>query len=101
MLLAVLFWPGQPEPAYQGKTLTEWLTVYQQHADGNHEQQQAIVAVRHIGTNALPVLTTLLNHESSQWREKVPRLLPKLFYSPNGYPLRRLLRDSREARAHQ
>jgi hypothetical protein len=56
-----------PEPQYQGKKLTEWareidqmdflrLPAYRQHPKQNAE---AIAAIQHIGTNALPVALEL------------------------------------------
>ena len=55
-VVAVAFWPGEKEPEYQGKKLSEWLAT-----QGNDDQGQAkteaaegLVAIRNIGTNAVP-----------------------------------------------
>src|SRR5438067_887588 len=45
------------EPRYRGKSLTKWLQLYQKADKGTSEERQAGMAVRTIGTNALPYLT--------------------------------------------
>lgn len=72
-----LFSPRQPEPQYQGKTLTAWaleidrndflrVPAFQQNRERN---QQAIAAIRQIGTNALP-LTLKLCRAKDSWLKK-------------------------------
>ncbi len=63
-LLAVTFWPGEKEPEYQGKKLSEWVEL----ASNTQEEQKAQSAVRQIGTNALPWLLKWTKHEP--WHEK-------------------------------
>src|SRR6516164_5041263 len=71
-LFVVSAWGQESEPAYDGKTLTEWLTLYTSFLDSSarlegqpeietaeHRQHaaehaRAKEAVRQIGTNALP-----------------------------------------------
>ena len=48
VIVAILVWPGEREPEYQGKTLSEWLRY------PNSDLQET--AVRAIGTHALPWL---------------------------------------------
>jgi hypothetical protein len=80
--VAALVWPGEKEPVYKGKTLSEWLTVYASGVDEGNTQrtQEASDAVHHIGTNALPWLL--------KWsRQKSPpglraRLMRSLFKMP-------------------
>ena len=81
VLLGVVFYLRQPhdsEPEYQGKKLTDWakeidlvdffrLPAYQQHRQQN---EQATVAIRHIGTNALPVVLELCRAKDSWLRVK-------------------------------
>ncbi|HWV98533.1 MAG TPA: HEAT repeat domain-containing protein [Candidatus Acidoferrum sp.] len=45
------------EPRHQGKTLSDWLTVYQSAQEGSSKELGAGAAVRAIGTNALSYLT--------------------------------------------
>lgn len=61
-----LFWftyTRHREPHYEGKSLSEWLSLYWRHPAGAVAiapvvSQEAAAAVRHIGTNALPFLLT-------------------------------------------
>jgi HEAT repeat protein len=70
-----------PEPQYQGKKLTEWareidqsdffrLPAYQQHPKQNAE---AIAAIQHIGTNALPAALELCRAQDPWLRTAVLR----------------------------
>jgi hypothetical protein len=55
-IVAVLIWPGEKEPVYQGKKLSEWIdgvTKFSVDVPDIHEREGA---VREIGTNALPFL---------------------------------------------
>jgi hypothetical protein len=79
VVIAVLVWPGEREPEYQGKKLSEWV---RQLDDGepwagfiSHswrsnlsvEQIRAAEAIRHIGTNALPFLLPAATRKESQF----------------------------------
>lgn len=77
-LLCIIFHPfEQPEPRYQGKNLTDWAEEIDQGAffarttDPSHQEQSelAISAIRHIGTNALPVVLKLCRAKDS-WFKK-------------------------------
>ena len=52
-----VFPASSAEPKHGGKSLTEWLQLYQKADEGTSEERQAGMAVRTIGTNALPYLT--------------------------------------------
>ena len=54
------------EPGYKGKTLSQWLAVYGKAHGGSPEEQQAVTAVRSMGTNAIPYLTRCI--EDDDWR---------------------------------
>jgi hypothetical protein len=72
-LLAAVFWPGEKEPAYQGKKLGEWIFLYMSHNDPE-EMQMATNAVRQIGTNGLPWLIKSATFQPSKFREFVGSL---------------------------
>jgi len=83
MLIAaavVALWPREKEPQYQGKTLSQWLNMYEARgfARGGtpREKDQAADAIRHIGTNALPLLVTWLSTETPPWRHKALSYIP-------------------------
>jgi hypothetical protein len=81
------------EPVYQGKSLTAWLEqdvvnyliAYQQPLPGseaeaakrNRAREEAEVAIRHIGTNALPYLLKMVAVKDSALKEKLITLLSK------------------------
>jgi hypothetical protein len=56
-LLWILLSLGEREPVYQGKTLTYWLSDFWPGRNPTPEKrEQNILAVRQIGTNAIPIL---------------------------------------------
>lgn len=73
MLLVLPLWTSLPrpvpEPVYDGKPLGEWL-VQLKDADKQIERDQAALAVRHIGTNAIPTLLLMLRSEESSFKSK-------------------------------
>lgn len=58
----VAFWPGEREPEYNGKKLSEWLALQR------YRPEQASDAIRAIGTNALPVLVSWTELQVPAWR---------------------------------
>lgn len=78
----VAFWPGEREPEYNGKKLSEWLEVCRQYPMPGPERVPAEEAVRNIGTNALPWLIRWMNYDMPGWKQtffqsKYSRLVPK------------------------
>jgi len=82
-LAGVIGWQGLRlrEPVYQGRRLGDWLAAYKM--DGlagveswqvRVEQQKADEAVRHAGTNALPVLLRMLRAKDSALKVKCVEL---------------------------
>ncbi len=74
-ILVLLLWPGEPEPRYQGRTLSEWLGRYRQ---GGNQRPEAFEALRNMGTNALPTLLRWISYDPAQFRETVVTLARKL-----------------------
>jgi hypothetical protein len=68
-VITILLWPGEREPEYQGKKLSEWLLGYRS-ARAQSEQAEAANAVRQIGTNAIPWLVEWIScdDELPAWR---------------------------------
>jgi HEAT repeat protein len=67
----VAFWPGEREPEYNGKKLSEWLALQ------NDRPEDVEVAVRVIGTNALPVLVKCAEYQLPHWRLRLLKLYEK------------------------
>jgi len=61
----VAFWPA--EPRYDGKTLSEWLVVYEYGRLGtstfSEAQKRAEIAISHMGVSALPCLVKWIQYE--------------------------------------
>ena len=81
----VAIWPGEREPEYNGKKLSEWLRAYslgysnyEEKKIYEREQLAAADAIQHIGTNALPCLVRWIAHEPPAWKEKIGRLVAKI-----------------------
>jgi len=76
VVLVAVLWPGQKEPEYQGKKLSEWLLTYVNPvALDPVRQDQALNAVRHIGTNGLPFLVKWISYREPNWRDKLANAL--------------------------
>src|SRR5947209_15928662 len=75
--LAVLVWPRENEPAYQGRSLSDWLAVYEKakasdaSASDIQEGEKATNAVRAMGTNAVPILLQWMDHQLPSWRKRL------------------------------
>jgi hypothetical protein len=67
----VAFWPGEREPEYNGKKLSEWLALQNDHP------AEVTEAVRAIGTNGLPVLIRWAEYQVPGWRNRLHRLYAK------------------------
>ena len=78
--LAVVFWPREREPEYQGKKLSYWAEVHHQflhgpvhgylqglqaRGDGDNKAREAI---RQIGTNGLPYFVRCISYEPPRWK---------------------------------
>lgn len=78
------YWSG--EPRYDGKTLSEWLVVYEFGRSGSstfsEAQQRAEVAISHMGTNALPWLVNWIQYEEQRqlpwWKSQALTIACKL-----------------------
>ncbi len=73
IVAGVWFLRPEPEPVYQGKRLSQWLTDIT--ADGDHfslvDREPAEDAVRHMGTNAIPTALRLLRVKDSALKLKL------------------------------
>lgn len=62
-----------PEPAYQGRSLSEWLKL----GTNGYLDPAAKSAIRHIGTNATPILLQMLRAHDSRLKLQLVGLLEK------------------------
>src|SRR5256885_14250178 len=72
----VAFWPGEREPEYKGKKLSEWLRLAGD--EKTRPQVEAANAIEHIGTNALPWLVQWVGYEPPLWHQQVAPLIDKI-----------------------
>jgi hypothetical protein len=72
-ILIAEMWPGEREPEYGGKKLSEWLFQYQAYhrSPDSIERREASDAVHHIGTNAIPSLLKWIAYEQPRWKENL------------------------------
>jgi hypothetical protein len=69
LLCAFGWWLTRPsEPSYKGKSLSAWLEDYGPPHPDAHEADEA---VRHIGTNAIPILLRMLRANDSPLKTKL------------------------------
>jgi hypothetical protein len=78
VLGAILLWPGEREPEYQRKKLSEWIRGGFSIKEGFPEGRRRIEALHAIGTNALPFLTEWMNYNTPPTYTKVDRTIEKL-----------------------
>jgi hypothetical protein len=86
----VAFWPGEREPEYNGKKLSEWVQPYSWRYDDdektNHliskKRQAADDAMQQMGTNALHWLVRWIAYEPPAWQTGVQRLVWKIPAEP-------------------
>jgi hypothetical protein len=57
----------EPQPSFQGRTLSAWLIAYQ----NDRSRSDALTAVHNIGTNALPVLVKWATYQWPMWRVRL------------------------------
>jgi hypothetical protein len=78
-LCVVAFWPGEREPEYNGKKLSEWCWLYWPWvSEGPAGQERARVAINHIGTNALPFLVQWLRYDHPSPKETMADIMGQL-----------------------
>jgi hypothetical protein len=63
LIAALLLWPREREPEYNGVRLSTWLE-----RAGNGHSEGFGEAIKHVGTNALPVLVRAVAYEPPRWR---------------------------------
>jgi hypothetical protein len=68
-LLWIRFSRGEREPVYQGKTLHYWLSAYW--PGGADPTEQNRIAVRQIGTNAIPILLQWLSTKDGPVKKRM------------------------------
>jgi len=101
-ILMVALWPGEREPEYKGKTLSQLVTMGWKNGrwvGTKQEGREVIEGTAHVGTNALPWLVKWIGEEEVPWQmmvwgniTKLPAMLRVPVYKRFGDPL---LRDAR------
>ena len=79
-VFAVVLWPGEREPEYQGKKLSQWisyvpptnmLAAWIRVVGRPGTPAEEMDAVRHMGTNAVRCLVRWVAYEPAKWRLKL------------------------------
>jgi hypothetical protein len=85
----------EPEPRYNGRSLSSWLKAYAAIYETTGTTQtipdvgEAVHAIQAIGTNALPLLLKWIQQEPPSWQQAAHRKLPKRLW--NTAPARLLI----------
>ena len=83
-VVVAVVWPREREPEYKGKRLSEWLTLWEPNyvpgggLGDKNRRVEAQMAVRHIGTNALPWLLRWVRYEQPAWKGKAYSFMEKM-----------------------
>lgn len=64
IMLAVLIWPREREPEYNGLTVSNWVA----HAATSQHNRDFLAAIKNMGTNAIPPLMRKIRYEKPRWR---------------------------------
>ena len=102
-IVVVAFWPGEREPEYKGKKLSEWLAAAKDSDYDSLEGRQAAAAIREIETNALPLLIKWIHYDPPAWKTElavrvtkypgnlgwwlIGRKLQRFTYAMNGFSI--------------
>ena len=90
-VIVVAAWPGEKEPEYQGKKLSEWAEPYASLAEEISQERQDLLknedadAIRHMGTNALPFLLKWTREKPPHWRKQMAAIGRKMPYVISRY----------------
>jgi hypothetical protein len=68
VLLAVAFWPQPKEPEYQGKKLSEWLSLQLE------QPRESAEAVSAIGAGAIPFLVRWVDYRIPTWKRRAAEI---------------------------
>src|SRR5689334_16661721 len=77
-VLAVVVWPGEKEPVYEGRKLSAWVLQLNNPLGEwgtAKEMSEASNAIRSLGTNAVPWLLKWVAQEPSAFKRHVYRFL--------------------------
>lgn len=98
LIAALLLWPHEREPEYNGATLSTWLLRCAL-SSNQTESAPAVDAIRHIGTNALPFLVRWIQYEPG-WRDSVGRTILKWPVIRSRHDVARLIWNMTQLRAN-
>ena len=70
-------WPGDREPEYNGKTLSQWLVYRPPAYAASNALELQIEAIREIGEPAVPWLLKWARYQTPAWRWKLERFFGK------------------------
>jgi HEAT repeat protein len=76
-ILGICLWSALPprEPSYKGKPLSVWLQEYSMEHTGPPLDDERDGAIRHIGTNAIPILLQMLRASDSPLKTRCIELI--------------------------
>jgi hypothetical protein len=91
VIALVTVWFGflrpRDEPKYQGRYLSEWAAIRGPAPYGSPVRAEAELAIRNIGTNALPLLLEWMHYQTPEWKLTLHRNLPRWIQRNGTYGL--------------
>jgi len=70
------------EPKYEGKTIREWIYALDPHVDARAQHDRASEVLKQIGTNGVPVITSILSEPKRGIAEPIRNLSQKFGLVP-------------------
>jgi HEAT repeat protein len=66
------------EPSYDGRSLSQWLSGFDDWSPSSPSHAEAADAIRHMGTNSIPCLLARIRYQEPTWRRKFREALRSL-----------------------
>jgi hypothetical protein len=80
-IVAIAFWPGEKEPEYKGKKLSEWADIYETSLnprpgeedppEDSAERREAVQAAHYAREKILARAVNMIRYEKPQWKNTV------------------------------
>src|SRR5207253_4084422 len=86
VVVAAFVWPGEREPVYQGKKLSEWAQIYEESFNPistddeeprpeTPERREAVKAARSVRDKLLPRAVKMISYRKPKWKDSVEHFM--------------------------
>jgi hypothetical protein len=87
-LVCWAFVRSDSEPSFGGKPLSKWAMKYGFNPTPQGEDKEAVAAIRHIGTNAIPTLLEWVQYQPTKRNPSLPKMLQYMRLLTSSTPFR-------------